>query len=428
MRLFVYFSEILGREVMDAKHQLVGYLHDVFMRINEEVFPRAESIIVSRGWINKEYAQIPLNHFGDLGKPFQLKIKKEDISFQKEKIKSDFSLARHVLDQQVVDINDQKVVRVNDVHLLRIDNQLYLAHVDIGLRGIIRRLEWTRLVDNVIRTFSPDSTFLTKENFISWKNTQALIIGRSQNVLRSSMARQKLSRIPPTQLAEIMEDLDMFEKLSLFKSFTVDLQRKVFTDMALQEKEELVDQLSDKEAVNLLENIPADEATDLLLNLPKEKMVELLRLMKRETSTKLKMLIGFEKDSAGGLMTTEYLFVKETAQVKEAIKKIKDNVDYPGNLYHIYIIDNEHRLLGQTSLRRFINEDPDKLLTETCYPNNVFVRTDDDIEEVALILEKYKFSSIPVLDQNDILRGVITIDDVMEELISMAWKKYEGQL
>ncbi len=428
MRLFVYFSEILGRNVVDSKNQQVGRLYDISMRLSEEVFPKAEAIVLERGLFNKEYAFVSLDKFKRLGNPLELTINLSDVIFQKELKLSDFSLRRHILDQQVVDTHDKKVVRVNDIHMLRVNNQLYLAHVDVGLRGLVRRLEWQSFIDFMVRLFHAQSPYLTQEEFISWKNSQVLTIGRGKNVLRSAMAREKLAKIPPTELAEIMEDLDIFEKFTLFKSFDVQLQRKVFTDMASDEKEELIDQLSDKEVVNLLENIPADEATDLLHQFPKEKTTKWMRLMHSATSKKLRMLLGYAQDSAGGLMTTEYLFLKGDALVKDALKKIKENVDYPGNIFHVYIIDDDYRLLGATSLRRFINADPESPLVDTCYPLKIFVRTDDDVEEVALLLEKYKYSSVPVLNDEDVLLGVITIDDVMEELISLIWKKYEGQL
>jgi CBS domain-containing protein/sporulation protein YlmC with PRC-barrel domain len=428
MRLFVYFSEILGRAVVDTQKQCVGHLYDISMRLNEEVFPKAENIIIERGVLNKQYASIPLERFQRLGNPLELNVEKDEIGFQGKPILSEFSLRRHILDQQVVDTHDKKVVRVNDIHMLRVNNQLYLANVDVGLRGLVRRLEWQKFVDPVVRFFSSHSPYLTQEEFISWKNSQVLTIGRGKNVLRSAMAREKLRRIPPTELAEIMEDLDKFEKISLFKSLDVELQRRVFTDMAPDEKEELIDQLNDPDVVNLLENIPADEATDLLHQIPKEKTSKWMRLMHSATSKQLRKLLGYAQDSAGGLMTTEYLFLKKDALVKDAMKKIKENVDYPGDIFHVYIIDDDYRLIGATSLRRFINAGPDTPLLDTCYPNKVFVRTDDGVEEVALMLEKYKISSIPVLDEADILQGVITIDDVMEELISLTWKKYEGQL
>lgn len=428
MRLFVYFSELLKRRVVDADGKDLGKVYDVTMRMNEEVFPRAENVVVRKGMFNRKYASIAITKASQLGRTFRLSALEKDVHYQSKKIRGAFSLRRDILDQQVVDTHGQKVVRVNDVHLLRVDNQLYLAHVDVGLRGLVRRLEWGEKIDLIVKFFNPKATYLSQEEFISWRNSQVLSIGRRSNVLRSDVARRKIAKIPPTELAQIMEDLDVFEKVSLFKSFNTDLQRKVFTDMAPQEKEDLIDQLDDREAGILLENIPADEATDLLHKLPKDKTKQLMHFMHSKTSKELRKLLGFAQDSAGGLMTTEYLAVKKDTLVKDAMQKIKDNVDYPGNIFFIYILDDDNRLIETTSLRSFINEDPDKLLVDVCLPTKVFVRTDDGVEEVALLLEKYKYSSIPVLDENDVMQGVITSDDVMEVLISLAWRKYKDQI
>lgn len=424
MRLFVYLSDILGRRVVDAQKRLIGKVYDLSMNPQEEVFPRAEAIIVK----NKgQYANIAIGSIKEIEQDVVIDTDAENVSYEK-KISCDFSLRKHIYDQQVVDTNDRKVVRVNDVHLLRVDHNLYLAHVDVGLRGLVRRLGWNKFIDGVIKVVAPNSTYLTEEELISWRNTHVLTTGRGKNVLRSTVAREKLAKIPAAELADIMEDLDIYEKLSLFKTFNVEMQRKIFTDMTPQEKEELVDQLSDKEAGNLLEHIPADEATDLLHNLPKEKTLQLMRFMHSETSKQLRKLLGFAQDTAGGLMTTEFLCLNEDANVEDALELIKNNVEYPGNIFFVYLVDVNTRLIGTTSLRRFINEDPKKALLETCYPNKIFVRIEDGMEEVALLLEKYKFSSIPVLNENDVLQGVITSDDVMEELIALTWKKYKDQI
>ena len=428
MKLFVYLSDILGRQVFDSHDRYIGKLCDISMRMSDEVYPRTAGLIISRGVFNKEYGHVDMEDVSEIKKMFKLKVPSNKIIFEKAHRKYDFTLCNDILDQQVVDTDNQKVVRVNDVHLLRVDNRLYLAHVDVGLRALVRRLEWTSSVDKIVRFLSPKSPYLIREDFIPWKNTQVLTSGRYKNVLRLDIARKKLSQIPPTELAEIMEDLDIFEKLALFKSLSIPIQRKVFADLATQEKHDLVDQLDDKESANLLENIPADEATDLLLTLPKEKTFRLMKRMQTKKSKKLLKLLGFAKDSAGGLMTTEYLYVEKAALVEDAIKVIKDNLQYPGNIFHIYVVDQDHRLVGSTSLRQFFNENSKTPIMKTCYPRKIFVRTDDGMEEIALLLEKYKFSSIPVLNEDDVLQGVVTSDDIMEELISMAWTKYKEKL
>lgn len=427
-RLFVYLSEILGHKVLDSRGRVVGKLYDLLMHVNDEVFPRVEGLIVRKGLFQKEFALISWTDVQPEQMIFRLKIDGQTIAFQREPVLGEFSLRRHILDRQVVDTNDQKVVRVNDVHLLKVDQQLYLAHVDVGPRGLIRRLGWSGFIDACLRWLAPHSPFLRQEELLSWKNTHVLTVGRGSSVLRSDITRKKLAKIPTMDLADIMEDLNVFEKLSLFKIFTPDMQRKIFTDMTLQQKEELIDHLTDKESGNLIENIPADEATDLLNHLPQGKAFQLMRSMTPDVSRRLRMLLGFARNSAGGLMTTEYLSVGEGSLVRDAIQKIKDNVDYPGNIVSIYVVDQHNQFLGATSLRRFLNAEAQMPLIETCYPKKVFVRTDDSMEEVALLLEKYKLSSIPVLNDEGILQGVVTSDDVMEELISLAWKKYKDQL
>ncbi len=428
MQLFLFLSEILHQEIYDSHNEIVGRLKDISIRLTEEVYPKATGLIIERGWLKRQYAYININDLVVTHQKFKLTLPGERIHFQDKRVKFDFTLCQDILDQQLVDIHNRKVVRVNDVHLLRVDNQLFIAHVDVGMRGLVRRLGWTPAVDAVVRLVKPSAGYLIEEEFIPWKNTQLLTTDRQKNVLRLDIAHKKLSKIPPMELAEIMEDLDVFEQLSLLKSLDIELRSRVFADLATQEKHDLIEQMEDPEAVALLENIPADEATDLLLTLPKDKTLQLISRMESRKSRKLRKLLGFARDSAGGLMTTEYLSLKPDARVRDALDLIKNNLQYPGNIYHLYVVDDKNRLLGSTSLRQFFNVAPDIPIIETCYPKRIFVRTDDGMEEIALMLEKYKFSSVPVCSEDDTLQGVITTDDVLEELISIAWKKYKEKL
>ncbi|MBI3315063.1 MAG: magnesium transporter [Candidatus Omnitrophica bacterium] len=429
MKLFLYFSEMIGMDVLDSQGQWVAGVHDIAMNPQGDIYPKATELIVRRGFLDKEYARVAWEDLIYIEEEVRLKMSVTRMVFTKDHPRCDFTLRRDILDQQVVDTDDQRVVRVNDIHLLRVENFIYAAHVDVSLRGLVRRLGWTGPVDFLVWFFRRQSPYLTLEEFIPWKNTQVLPkLGRMKSVLKLDVAKNKLSGIPPAALADIMQDLDIFARVSLFKSFDTALQNRVFTDMPLARKEELIDQLPQQEVAALIQSIPADEATDLLMKLPRAKTHQLLRLFGLEAGKKLRKLLSFAKDSAGGLMTTEYLFLKPDATVADALAKIKDNTDFPGSIFFLYIIDDNHKYLGTTSLRRFINADPATPLLQTCYPENIHVYTQDDIEQVALLLERYKFSSIPVLNHEDILQGVITMDDVMEELIALVWSKYKEKL
>ncbi len=429
MKLFLYFAHLIGMDVLDSKGEYLGSLHDLIMNPQGDIYPRASDLIITTGQWRKQYARIKWEDVVYIEDEIRLKIDAHQVIFQTELIKCDFTLRRDILDQQVVDTDDQRVVRVNDIHLLRVENQLYAAHVDVGLRALVRRLGWTFVIDHGVKIINPRSNFLTHEELISWKNTQILPkLGRMKSVVKLDVKSNKLASIPPAALAEIMEDLDMYARVSLFKSLDGSLQNKVFTDMNIGFKTELIDQLEKKEAATLITNIPADEATDLLMKLPRSRTHELMGALGTETNKKLRKLLSFAKDSAGGLMTTEYLTVKPDATVEDGIRKIKESTGFPGSIFFLYVVDENHRYLGTTSLRHFINEDPQKKLIETCYPENVFVYTDATVEEVALLLERNKTSSIPVLNHEDIMQGVITIDDVMEELIALVWSKYKEKL
>lgn len=427
-KFFIYFSEIFGQDVVDHNNRRVGRLCDIAMKVNGEIYPRAATLILKKGLLRRRYAEVSWDHVKEVDDIVKLNIGSDQVQYHRGRAKHEFTLCVDILDQQIVDTHNKKVVRVNDIHLLRVENQLYLAHMDVGIRGLIRRLEWTNAADAIVRFFSAKSSYLAQEEFISWKNAQVLALGQAKNLLRLDVAREKLSQIHPTELAEIIRDLGKVEKSALFKSLDVPMQRKVFTGLTLNAQIEIIDQLEDKEAVNLLENIPADEAADLLLKLRKRKTLHLMKLMETKTSKKLGRLLKFSQDSAGGLMTTEYLSLPQTALVQEAIQKIKDNTQFPGNIYYIFLVDEENRLIGWTSLRWFINVDPQTPLMRTCHSKKMFVHTDDKIEEVALLFEKYKFSVLPVVGEGEVLQGIITIDDVMEELISIAWKKYREKL
>ena len=160
---------------------------------SEEVYPRAVGIVISRGLFQREYAHITVDKIEIIAKRFKLKVPSEKLRFQKTRVAYDFTLRNDILDQQVVDTDDQKVVRVNDVHLLKVDSQLYLAHVDVGLRGLVRRLEWTSFIDFCVRLFSSKSHYLTRDDFIPWKNTQMLTSGRYKNVLRLDVSPKEIS-------------------------------------------------------------------------------------------------------------------------------------------------------------------------------------------------------------------------------------------
>jgi magnesium transporter len=169
--------------------------------------------------------------------------------------------------------------------------------------------------------------------------------------------------------------------------------------------------------------IPSDEATDFLEKLPKNTVGQLLALMENIHSKRLSQLLGYSSDSAGGLMTTDFIaFAKDTA-VELVLKQIKERSFKSEPAQFVYIVDEANHLVGSTNLRRLILADPRDPVQKTAFPKMYFVHLDSEVKEVAYLMEKYKYYAIPVVDDSNVLQGIITVDDILTQVISIAWRR-----
>ncbi len=429
MKIFIYFSELIKKRVVDINGKPAGKLFDISLNLTAEIYPKASALIISQGILfGKRFCEVTWDNVEEFDGTIKLKIPCSNLKFQKSLPQFDFSINIDFLDQQVVDISNQKVVRVNDVHLLRVDHQIYLAHVDVGLRGLVRRLGCEIFIDFFARLINSKANYLSREDLISWKHTQPLSIGRTKNVIRLDIARQKLSQIPPPQLQEIMLDLDREQRLSLFKSLDSAFKQKLFSEFNLEIQQEILDKLDGKETVLILDSMPADEAADLLLSLNREKVEKLLVLMETNKSKKLSQLLGYSSDSAGGLMTTEYISIDKNATVEQALQKLREPTPKAETIYYIFILDEQNHLIAITSLRRLLIANLTKSVLEASFPKHIFVHTDDSVKEVAYLMDKHKCSAIPVVNKDNVMQGVITVDDVLGRVIPLAWRRFRKKI
>ncbi len=428
MKIFIYFSELLNKDVIDINNKFVGRVDDIALNLTSEIYPKATTLVIKKGILRRRYYEVDWNSLQDFDGIIRLNVSLSSLKFKKNPSQYDLSINIDFLDQQVVDTFNQKVVRVNDVHLLRVDHQLYLAHVDVGLRGLVRRLGWEKIVDFLARLFKPGSGYLSREELISWKHTQPLSIGRTKNVIRLDIARQKLSQIPPPELKEIMLDLDALQRASIFKSLDLNFKQKVFKEFSVEIQQDILEKLEEKEVSSILEAMPADEAADLLLSLSREKVDKLLTLMESSKSKKLSQLLGYSSDSAGGLMTTEYISIDKNATVEQALQKLREFTSQAETIYYLYILDEQNHLVATTSLRRIITANPASSILETGFPKHIFVRTEDSVKEVAYLMDKYKCSAIPVVSKDNVMQGVITVDDVLAKVIPLAWRRFRKKI
>lgn len=422
--IFVYFSEFIDRDIVDVNNELIGHLYDIIVKV-AQVYPQSAGLIVRKGFPNRKYALVSWEHVQELNpKEIKLKLDKSAIIFaEKHDNKEELSLRRDILDQQVVDTYNHKVIRVNDVHFLQVDNSLTVAHVDIGGRGIVRRLGFEKFLDFVVRTFNPHARYLRLERLISWKYIQPLSINPVSMTIKVNVPQKQLTNIPAADLGEIIQDLPLKDQTALFKTLDLATRAKVFMNIDFKTQQLLIDELGYAEIAMILNYLPSDEATDFLERLPRESVKQFLGILESKQAKKLSELLGYSSDSAGGLMTTEYLAFKEGTPVGDVLKAIKEKSFKVEPAQFVYIIDEEGRLVASINFKRLMFAQPDDTIEKHAFPKTYFVNLESSVKEVAYLMEKYKYNAIPVVDGHNILKGIITVDDILSQVIAIAWRR-----
>lgn len=422
-QMFIYFSQLIDRPVFDKNAHWVGRLYDIVVK-SEEVYPQSTHLIIRAGFLNRKYALVNWPDILEIdNNDIRLNIADSGIKFSRKlDNKDELTLRRDILDQQVVDVHNHKVIRVNDIHLLFVDHSLMVAHVDISTRGLIRRLGFEKIVDFSVSIFKKKANYL-KEHLITWKHIQPLSINPVSMTIKVDVAQKHLANIPAADLGEIFLDLNVKDQVALFKSSDLDTKGRIFTHIDFKTQKYLVEELSNTEIVDILNNIPSDEATDFLERLPRDATHEILSLMESKQSKKLSQLLGYSSDSAGGLMITEYIAFSKDTTVESVLKQIKERVFKVEPAQFVYIVDENNHLIGSTNFRRLILANPQDCVQSAAFPKTYSVHLDSSVKEVAYLMEKYKYNSIPVVDENNILQGIITVDDILSQVIAIAWRR-----
>ncbi|MDI6758366.1 MAG: CBS domain-containing protein [Candidatus Omnitrophota bacterium] len=409
---------------MDKNGEVNAKIYDFIIK-PLEAYPQAQGLIIRRGFPNRKYTVVPFADIEALNeKEARLKVEFAKLKFEENHDdRQELTLRRDILDQQVVDTHNHKVIRINDIHLLFVNHSLMVAHVDISLRGLFRRLGVEKLVDFLIRLINKNAKYLKTEYLIPWKYIQPLSINPASMTIKVNVPQKQFNAIPAADLGEIFLEVSSKNQIALFRSVDIITRARIFTHIDFKTQKLMIEELPDKEIAELLNNIPSDEATDFLEKLPKSRVGQLLGLMENKYAKKLSELLGYSNDSAGGLMTAEYIACLKNITVEAALKQIKERSFKVEPAQFVYVLDEESRLIGATNFRRLILAGPQEQLMNIIFPKTYFVNLESGVKEVAYLMEKYKYYTIPVVDNNNVLKGIITVDDILSQLITIAWRR-----
>jgi CBS domain-containing protein len=407
---FVYISEILGRPVVRADGRRLGKLSDLKVRLAES-FPKICAAVVRLG--RKKTLALDWSEVANfMGKNIVLKPGAEDRFHPLEVKSEEMLLKEELLDKQVVDTSGAKIERVNDIHLLVINEGLRIVHVDIGRRGILRRLGLLQPVEGLTKWFFE---YEFPEVLVSWKYIQPLASDPHKKDLKLNVAAGGLHDLHPSDLADILEDLDRENQNRIFKTLDLETAADTLQEVDPKLQLSLLEAGSEEKASDLLEEMEPDEATDLLSELSEDKKRKLFQTMEKPSRERLQELLTYKEGTAGRIMTTDYLSVREDQTVGDAVREFKDSTHPLESVAYIYVLDAEGRLKGVITLRHLLLIDREIPVRDLMNTHLVRVWTDDDVESVAEVFKKYKFLMVPVVGEENVLEGIITFQDIMEE-------------
>lgn len=420
---FVYFSDLLFRRIVDAQSTEIGRLWDLSIRLPEP-YP-----LVRQLWIRPR-GQTDLLLVAEGGQvqswnadPIRLSARLSELRPSRRKNETEIMLRETLLDKQVVDVSGAKVERVNDLHFLVVrESELVLAHIDVGLRSLVRRLGWERAVDRAVRLIRPGGRYFAEDGLIGWKYVLPTLADPAG--LRLALSQKSIGQLHPADLAEILEDLPAQSRRTVFDSLELQAAARVLPEVDPKVQQDLLTRESDPErSADLLETMPPDAAADVLAELPREDAQALIDRMQPEDARVVTTLMRHDEDTAGGLMTSDLVTFLPQMTVADAFRRLREIAPEVEFLYQFYVVDEDRRLLGILNMRRlFLGRETDKL-ADVMAPWTIQVHAEDSASHVAGVIEKYNLAAVPVVDAEGVLVGMITVDDVMTEVLPLAWKK-----
>ena len=409
-----YFSTLIGRPVCDARGERVGKLVDLLAPAATD-YPSVDALAVEsrRG----EQLLVPWHDVAAFDQSsIRLSRDRDDLDAYTP-VEDDLFLRRQVLDRQLIDINGHRVVRVNDLQLAPTDGGLRLVSVDVGAPGLLRRLGLEQPAERLARAVG----YELPHQVIPWCDLDPVESGPSGVRLRVSV--EDLARLHPADIAEIVNSLDQYHGEAVLGAVDAETAADAISEVDPERQVSMLEAMDDERAADILEEMDPDDAADLLGDISPERADAILAAMEPDEAEEVRGLLAYPEDSAGGIMTTEYVAVAPTLTAQETMAQLRRAADALDEIYHVYVVDEGERLLGVFSLRELIIAPPDATVASFARPATVRVNLLTPQEEVARIIAKYNLLAVPVVDDEERLQGIVTVDDAIDVILPVAWKK-----
>jgi magnesium transporter len=254
---------------------------------------------------------------------------------------------------------------------------------------------------------------------IDWADVGYLATDTATATVQLKSSRDKLSRLHPVEIAQLAETLSPIHRTEVVESLDNEVAADTLEEMSTESQARILEDMDEERAADILEEMSPDDAVDVLGEMDDEKANELFNLMEVEERADVAELMRFEGDTAGGLMTTEFIVFPRKLTVGETIARLREMAETPNMIYYLYIVEEEGswKICGLLSLRGLILADPNQLLEDVMRSDFRFVHPSVPADSVAQIISEYNLLALPVVDDEGDIAGIVTVDDAMEILL-----------
>ena len=417
----LYFTELLGLPVLDKRGRRIGRVRDA--AIVPLVHPaRIDRFLVGAGsaWLTVRYDQLASISLDGIHLSEELLTPYHSDEYM-------LRIGRDLLDQQIIDVNGRKVVRVNDVtfevrHAAANGNGqggyngngrncLYVLEVDVGIRSIVRRLLQGALPPRLLRKLHS----VIPPNSIRWEFCN-IVEPDPQRRLRLNISHEKLEKIHPADLADIVEELSPADREAIFETINSEVAAEALTEVDPKMQASILESLEPEKAADIVEEMAPDHAADVLKELEESTSEEILEEMEVAPESEVRELLEFKADTAGGMMNTQFISLHESATVEDAMTALKGNEDQLESVNSLFLVDAEGRLTGIVPLARLFIASGATPLRSLAAEMLISAAVTEKQDEVTELFDKYNLLALPVVDEEGRMVGVITADDIISVL------------
>ncbi len=401
----LYVSQIVGRPILDFRGERIAAIKDVIVRYGSEDYPPVVGLVAR--FRRRDFFVSGRNISKIDEKGAKLSTAKLDLT-PFERREGEVLLDKDVLDNQLIDVDGKRVVRVNDVQIIDTGDRWRVTGADVSFQGFLRRL--------MPKGFYGNDRAV---EVLDWADVGYLATDTATVTVQLKSSKDKLSRLHPVEIAQLAESLSPIHRTEVVESLDDEIAADTLEEMSTEAQARILEEMDDERAADILEEMSPDDAVDVLSELDDDRAQQLFDLMDDEEKADVAELMEFEHDTAGGLMTTEFVHVPMDLTVGETIVRLREMAETPNMIYYLYVVEREDswKLVGLISLRSLILADPRLKLSEVMRSGFRYAHPADTAEEAAQIISEYNLLALPVVDDEGDIAGIVTVDDAMEVLL-----------